>query len=70
MVRKYKTSTIHEHIPEIKQSMGNLLCHSLRVAESNHAIYDQQKKEVNPNNFVKDVQRSTFEEGDKSNTED
>ena len=40
------------------------------MAESNYAIYDKQKKAVDPSNLVKDVQRSTFEEGDKGNTED
>ena len=70
LVRKYTTSTVHEHVPEIKQSAANLLFHSLRVAESNYAIYDKQKKAVDPSNLVKDVQRSTFEEGDKGNTED
>ena len=70
LVRKYTTSIVHEHVPEIKQSTANLLCHSLRVAESNYAIYDKQKKAVNASNLVKNVQRSTFEEGGKTNTED
>ena len=67
--RKYTTSTVHEHVPEIKQSTANLLCHSLRVAESNYSIYHKQKKAVNASNLVKDVQRSTFEERGKTKTE-
>ena len=70
LVRKYTISTVHEHVPEIKQLTANLLCHRLRVTESNYAIYDKQKQAVNVSILVKDVQRSTFEEGEKSNTED
>ena len=70
LVRKYTTSTVHKPFPEIKQSTANLLCHSLRVAESNYAIYGRQNKAVNSSNLVKDVQRSTFEEDEKSNTKD
>ena len=70
LVRKYTISTVHEHVPEIKQLTANLLYHRLRVTESNYAIYDKQKQAVNVSILVKDVQRSTFEEGEKSNTED
>ena len=70
LVRKYTTSAVHQHVPEIKLSTANLLCHSSRVTESNYALYDKQKKAVNASNMVQDVQRSTFEEGDKTNTED
>ena len=70
LVRKCTTSTVHEHVSEIKQSTANLLCHNLRATESNYAIYDKQRKAANTSNLIKDVQRSTFEEGEKSNTED
>ena len=69
LVRKYTTLTVHQHFPEIKRSTANLLCHSSRVTESNYALYDNQKKAVNASNMVKDVQRSTLEEGDKTSTE-
>ena len=70
LFRKYTTSTVLEDVPEIKQSTSNLLCHSLRVPESNYAIYYKQKKAVNASNLVKDEQRSTFEYGEKTDAED
>ena len=69
LVRKCTTPTVHWHFPEIKRSTANLLCHSSRVTESNYALYDNQKKAVNASNMVKEVQRSTLEEGDKTSTE-
>ena len=70
LVRKYTTSTVHEHGPEITQLTANLLCHRLRVTESNYEIYDKQTQAVIVSILAKDVQRSTFEEGEKSKTED
>ena len=62
LVRKYTTSTVHEHVPDSKQKTANLLCHSLRMAESKYAIFNKQKSAVGASNMVKDVQRRSFEQ--------
>ena len=41
LVRKHSTSTVRGNMPEIKQVTANLLCHSLRIAEKNYALFDR-----------------------------
>ena len=57
LVHKYTTTTVHENLPDKKQITANLLCHSLRVAEKNCALYDKQKSAVSASHAVKGVQR-------------
>ena len=64
LVRKYTTTTVHENLPDKKQKTANLLCHSLRVAEKNYALYDKQKSAVSASHTVKGAQRCNFNDRD------
>ena len=59
---KYSTSTVHGNMPEIKQVTANLLCHSLRIAGKNYALFDKQEAAVKASAALKDVQRKNFKE--------
>ena len=62
LVRKHSTSTVRGNMPEIKQVTANLLCHSLRIAEKNYALFDRQEAAVKASAALKDVQRKNFKE--------
>ena len=61
LVRKYSTSTVRGNVPEIKQVTANLVCHSLKIAEKNYALFDKQAA-VKASAALKDVQRKNFKE--------
>ena len=62
LVRKHSTSTVRGNMPEIKQVTANLLCHSLRIAGKNYALFDRQEAAVKASAALKDLQRKNFKE--------
>ena len=47
-------------MPEIKQVIANLLCHSLRIVEKNYAPFDKQETAVKTSAALKDIQWKNF----------
>ena len=47
-------------MPEIKQVIANLLCHSLRIVEKNYVPFDKQETAVKTSAALKDIQWKNF----------
>ncbi|XP_065640288.1 uncharacterized protein LOC124815663 [Hydra vulgaris] len=59
LVRKYTTTKVHSKFPHLKQKTAQHLCHSLKVAESNYALYDTRNSASSTCTALTSVQRST-----------
>ena len=47
-------------MPEIKQVIANLLCHSLTIVEKNYAPFDKQETVEKTSAVLKDIQWKNF----------
>ncbi|XP_065648964.1 uncharacterized protein LOC136078070 isoform X1 [Hydra vulgaris] len=66
LVRKFTTTKVHQNFPSLKQNVAHHLCHSLKVAESNYAIFDKYNAASSTSNQLCLIQRSlTDEQGTK-----
>ncbi|XP_065653246.1 uncharacterized protein LOC136080475 isoform X1 [Hydra vulgaris] len=59
LVRKYTTTKVHSQFPHLKEKTAQHLCHSLKVAETNYALYDTQNSTSSTCTALTSVQRST-----------
>ena len=60
IIRKFATTTVYEHAPELKAATANLLCHSEKTAERSYHLLDKQKKAFATSCNVKSAMRTNY----------
>lgn len=60
LFRKLGTTTVHQHLPELKQNCAHLMTHSVRVAENEYNIHNKKATAVATSQKMKEAVRVDF----------
>lgn len=58
LFRKLGTTTVHQHMPLLKQNCAHLMTHSVRVAESEYNVHNKKSTTVATSQQMKEATNS------------
>lgn len=64
LVCKFATTSVHEHMPELRRDTANLLCHTEKTAQT-YCLVDKQKKAFETSLQVRKAMRTNFSAPDE-----
>lgn len=62
IIRKYVTTTVHKHQPNMKSKTANLLCHSERTAAQSYALIERRENASATSEALRQVMRTDFQQ--------